>query len=78
MEVDSGGPSGPEVMLQPRCGEGRHYSANPECCGKTESYCLAGLTHQLTGVNSGCPVILPSTAYGGEKEVSLESVYSQP
>ena len=45
---------------------------------KTGSHCTAVLTHQLTGVNSGCPVGFPGTAYGDEKEVSMESIYSQP
>ena len=41
-------------------------------------YCAAVLTRQLTGVNSGCPGDFPGTAYGDEKEVSMEFVYSQP
>ena len=47
-------------------------------CYCRRSYCVAVLTHQLTGVNSGCLAGCPGTAYGGEKEVSMESVYSQP
>ena len=45
---------------------------------ETKSYRVAVLTRQLTGMNSGCPVGFPGTAYGDEKEVGMESVYSQP
>ncbi len=44
---------------------------------KTGSHGAAVLTHQLTGVNSGCLVGFPGNAYGDEKEVSMKSVYSQ-
>ena len=47
------------------------------CCGKTESCYAAVLTHQLTGVNSGCPVGLSGTVYGNVQAIKLESIYSQ-
>ncbi len=44
---------------------------------KTGSYCTVVLTHQLTGVNSRCPVGPLGTIYGSVLAVRLESICNQ-